>query len=126
MDAVVQRAASRRSTAAIPALLYPALWFDIGPETAAARNALFGLRAELFATGFVKTINDWCRDHSIELTGHVDQEEVVNPVGLCGDLIKAFKHQDIPGIDQIFQYGRGVEGLQGGQLGGDQLRPAAS
>ena len=26
--------------------------------------------------------------------------------GLCGDLIKAFKYQDIPGIDQIFQYGR--------------------
>ncbi len=89
-----------------PALLYPALWLDIGPETAAARNALFGLRAEMFSTGFVKTINDWCRDHKIELTGHVDQEEVVNPVGLCGDLLKAFQHQAMPGIDQIFQYGR--------------------
>lgn len=89
-----------------PAVLYPALWFDIGAETAAARNALFGLRAEMFATGFVKTINDWCREHKVELTGHVDQEEVVNPVGLCGDLIKSFEHQDMPGIDQIFQYGR--------------------
>ena len=29
-----------------PALYYPALWYDIGPETQAARNALFGLRAE--------------------------------------------------------------------------------
>jgi hypothetical protein len=89
-----------------PATLYPALWFDIGPDTSAARNALFGLRAELFACGFVKTIADWCRRHRIELTGHVDQEEVVNPVGLCGDLIKAFQYQDVPGIDQIFQYGR--------------------
>ena len=43
-----------------PVILYPALWFDIGPDTAAARNALFGMRAELYATGFVKTINDWC------------------------------------------------------------------
>lgn len=85
---------------------YPALWHDIGPETEAARNALFGFRAELFATGFIKTINDWCRAHKIQLTGHVDQEEIVNPTGLCGDLMKAFKHQDIPGIDQIFQYGR--------------------
>lgn len=92
-----------------PALLYPALWFDIGPDTAAARHALFGFRAELFATGFVKTIADWCRAHGIELTGHVDQEEVVNPVGLCGDLIKAFEHQPIPGIDQIFQYARGAK-----------------
>ncbi len=89
-----------------PALLYPALWFDIGPETAAARNAMFGLRAELYSTGFPKTLNDWCREHKIELTGHVDQEEIANPVGLCGDLIKAFEHQDIPGIDQVFAYGR--------------------
>jgi len=90
-----------------PALYYPALWHDIGSDTAAARNAMFGLRVELFANGFVKTLADWCRAHNIELTGHVDQEEVVNPVGLCGDLIKAFRHQPIPGLDQIFAYGRG-------------------
>ena len=34
-----------------PALLYPALWYDIGPDTEAARVALFGLRAELMARG---------------------------------------------------------------------------
>lgn len=89
-----------------PVPLYPALWYDIGPETAAARNALFGLRAELYATGFPKVVNEWCRAHGIELTGHVDQEEMVNPVGLCGDLMKSFEHQDMPGIDQIFRYGR--------------------
>ncbi len=90
-----------------PALDYPALWHDIGPDTAAARNRLFGLRAELFADGFVKTLADWCRAHGIQLTGHVDQEEVVNPVGLCGDLIKVFEHQTMPGLDQIFAYDRG-------------------
>ena len=37
----------------------------------------------------------------------MDQEEIVNPVGLCGDLMKAFRHQAIPGLDSIFQYGRG-------------------
>jgi hypothetical protein len=89
-----------------PVPFYPALWRDIGPETAAARNALFGFRAELYATGFPKTLDDWCRAHKIELTGHADQEEIVNPVGLCGDLMKAFRHQAIPAIDQIFQYGR--------------------
>jgi len=90
-----------------PVVLYPALWFDIGPETAAARNALFGFRAELFSAGFPKTINDWCRAHRVQLTGHVDQEELINPViGQAGDLIKAFKYQDIPAIDQVFEYGR--------------------
>ena len=68
---------------------------------------MFGLRAELFANGFVKTIAQWCAAHHIQLTGHVDQEEVVNPVGLCGDLIKAFQYQPIPGLDQIFAYDRG-------------------
>jgi hypothetical protein len=92
-----------------PTILYPALWFDIGAETAAARNALFGFRAELYATGFPKVLDDWCRAHGIQLTGHVDQEEIVSPVGLCGDLIKAFRHQAIPGIDAIFNYGRGSE-----------------
>jgi len=90
-----------------PALFYPALWFDIGPETAAARNILFGFRADLYADGFVKTIAEWCRRHGIALTGHQDQEEVVNPVGLCGDLMKSMRDQDIPGVDQIGTYGRG-------------------
>jgi len=90
-----------------PVIHYPALWFDIGPDTAAARNALLGMRAELYAAGFPKTISDWCRGHRIQLTGHVDQEELSNPViGQAGDLMKAFKYQDIPGIDQVFQYGR--------------------
>jgi hypothetical protein len=89
-----------------PVPYYPSLWFDIGPETESARNALLGFRAELYAQGFPKTINDWCRAHKIQLTGHVDQEEIVNPVATCGDLIKAFKYQDIPAVDQIFYYGR--------------------
>ncbi len=96
----------RRRHGGDPSLLYPALWMDIGPETASARNALFGMRAELIAEGFVKPLAEWCARHGIELTGHMDQEEVVNPVGLCGDLIKVFKHQHIPGIDQVFSYGR--------------------
>jgi hypothetical protein len=65
------------------------------------------MRTELYATGFVKTINDWCAAHHMDLTGHADQEEVVNPViGTVGDLIKSFKHQSVPGIDQIAAYGR--------------------
>lgn len=90
-----------------PITLYPALWYDIGPDTAAARNALFGLRAELYATGFVKTVGDWCAAQHMDLTGHADQEEVVNPViGTVGDLIKSFEYQSVPGIDQIGAYGR--------------------
>jgi hypothetical protein len=84
-----------------PRPYYPALWYDIGPETQAARNYLFAFRAELYATGFPKRIRDWCRTHGIQATGHQDQEEVTNPVSVSGDLMKCFQYLDVPGIDKI-------------------------
>ena len=92
-----------------PITLYPALWYDIGEKTAFARNALFGFRTELFSENYIKTMNDWCADHGIALTGHMDQEENVNPVTTCGDLMKIFEYQDIPGIDEISWYDRAVK-----------------
>jgi hypothetical protein len=84
-----------------PAILYPALWYDIGEETAAARNYLFGFRSELYAKGFHKTIQEWCDKHGISATGHQDNEEIINPVSTSGDLMKWSKYIDIPGIDKI-------------------------
>jgi hypothetical protein len=84
-----------------PVLLYPALWYDIGSETQSARNALLGFRAELFAEGFIKQVNDWSVAHGIMATGHIAPEEVLNPVNSCGDLMKSFKYLQIPGIDKI-------------------------
>lgn len=84
-----------------PRPYYPALWYDIGPETQAARNYLFGFRTELYAEGFTKRIQDWSDAHGIEATGHQDQEEIVNPVSITGDLMKCFQHLGIPGVDKI-------------------------
>ena len=85
-----------------PTPYYPALWYDIGPETQAVRNYLFGFRTELYATGYMKTVQDWCTAHGgIPLLGHQDQENVKNPVGVSGDLMKCYKYQDVPGIDKI-------------------------
>jgi len=84
-----------------PAPYYPALWYDIGPDTQAARNYLFGFRSELFAAGYPKVVQDWCTQHGITSTGHRDQEEVVNQVSVSGDLMLTFQHQDIPGVDKI-------------------------
>ena len=84
-----------------PVPYYPALWYDIGAETQAARNYLFGFRSELYATGFPKRIQDWCDAHGIFATGHQLQEEAVNPVSVSGDLMKCFKYIDAPGIDKV-------------------------
>lgn len=84
-----------------PELLYPALWYDIGPVTAAARNRLFGLRSELYARAFMGTISQWAAGHGILATGHQDQEEIANPTSVAGDLMKAGKYLSMPGIDKI-------------------------
>ena len=89
-----------------PMKYYPALWYDIGADTAAARNALFGFRAELYEQNFIKRLNDWCSAHHLLFGGHTDQEEPANPVPLTGDLMKIFQYQAIPTVDDIWWYGR--------------------
>ncbi len=89
-----------------PMKYYPALWYDIGPNTAAARDALFGFRATLYEENYIKRLDDWCREHNLQFGGHTDQEEPANPTPLTGDLIKIFKYQTIPTVDDIWWYGR--------------------
>ena len=89
-----------------PMQYYPALWYDIGPETAAARNALFGFHADLYADNYIGQLAEWCEKHNIKLGGHQDQEEARNPVAIHGDLMKVFKHQQVPGHDDIYYPGR--------------------
>lgn len=84
-----------------PDCLYPALWYNIGPGTALARCQMYGLRSELYAEGFMKTIGDWSRAHGIESTGHQDQEEILNTTSLSGDLMLCGKYMTMPGIDKI-------------------------
>lgn len=84
-----------------PETFYPALWYDLGERTPAIRNMLFGTRATMYAEGFMKTIADWAEAHGIASTGHQDQEEVVNPVSVAGDLMLDGKYMTMPGIDKI-------------------------
>ena len=89
-----------------PMKYYPALWYDIGPQTAAARVALFGFRGELFHENFIKKLNDWCAAHHLQFGGHLDQEEPLNPTPLNGDLLKVFEYQALPTVDDIWWWGR--------------------
>ena len=95
-----------------PMTLYPALWYDIGPQTAAARNALFGHRADLFAENYIGQLSAWCEERGIACGGHLDQEEARNPVGANGDLMKAFKYQTVPATDDIYYPGRANVGYK--------------
>ncbi|MCK4749270.1 MAG: hypothetical protein KAT15_19590, partial [Bacteroidales bacterium] len=102
----------RRRYGESPIKYYPALWYDIGDKTAAARNTLHGLRAEMYADAFVKQLHEWCAEHNLLLSGHMDQEEIANPVMINGDLMKVFEYQDVPGADDIFWWGRSNPGYK--------------
>ena len=53
-----------------PKPYYPALWYNIGPETEAIRNAFFKTRAELLAEGHPKLVAEWNARHGLKSTGH--------------------------------------------------------
>jgi len=89
-----------------PMTLYPAMWYNIGPTTAAARNALFGYHAQLYSDNYIGQVAAWDEAHGIKMAGHLDQEEARNPVAINGDMMKVFKHQQIPSHDDIYYTGR--------------------
>ncbi len=84
-----------------PETYYPALWYEMGDQTAVARNMLYTTRATLYSEGFMKTVAEWATEHGILSTGHQDQEEVRNPVSVSGDLMLCGKYMTMPGIDKI-------------------------
>lgn len=88
-----------------PLFYYAAMWYDIGDKTAEARDALNKVRTEMFAKHYIGQVNDWCEKHGISLMGHMLLEDVDNPVPLHGDLMYAFKYQEIPTVDVIDHYG---------------------
>lgn len=93
-----------------PVPLYPSLWKN--PEEsnindARARSILFGFRSKLYAEEYIGTLRHWCKNHRIHLTGHMDQEEIINPTAITGDPMLVMEQQDMPGVDEISFYGRG-------------------
>lgn len=95
-----------------PAMYYPALWEDIGPETSSARITLFNTRAELLSAGFPKVVTDWCNKNGLESMGHPPGNYEIQPVDMNGDVFKFYRHQAIPLMDLIFYHGHGREGYK--------------
>jgi len=95
-----------------PIEYYPALWYDIGPSTAAARCMLFGFRAELLSESFVRRVADWCAAHKIDASGHPAGDYEVSPMGFSGDAIKFYKHAQRPLLDVIGSYGSKRDGYK--------------
>lgn len=93
-----------------PRPFYPALWYDIGTETEAVRNAFFLTRAELLAEGFPKLVGEWAKKNGLKDTGHPPGNYDPTPIDMNGDIFKFFRHTAIPLTDAIIHYQFGQNG----------------
>jgi len=95
-----------------PEALYPALWEDIGPETGSARVSLYGMRNELFAAGYPRTVQEWCAQRGMVCSGHPANDYRPDPFNGPGDAILFYKYQGAPLVDYIQYLGNGVDGFK--------------
>jgi hypothetical protein len=102
----------RDRTGRDPAIYYPALWEDIGPDTTAARVAFFAARAELLGEGFPALVSEWASRHGLAASGHCPGQYEVQPTDMNGDPFAFYRAQPIPMIDVIYKYGFGRNGFK--------------
>ena len=87
------------------ALYYPALWDDIGADTAAARVAFYRARAEQLGDTFPKLLTDWAHAHGVKSTGHAPGNYDIQPTDTIGDPFKFYAHTDMPMADVLWGVG---------------------
>ena len=92
-------------------IYYPALWYNIGSETQAARTNLFSLRAELMST-YPKIISQWCEKRGISAMGHPCGNYEPNTNDMYGDPFRFYRYQQIPLLDIIHGYPYGRPGFK--------------
>lgn len=93
-----------------PRPFYPALWYDIGPDTEAIRYAFFLTRAELLAEGFPKLVAEWAKKHGVKDTGHPPGNYDPTPIDMNADIFKFFRYTAVPLTDAIIRYQFGQNG----------------
>ncbi|HWS00601.1 MAG TPA: glycosyl hydrolase, partial [Prolixibacteraceae bacterium] len=95
-----------------PDLYYPALYEDIGPETAAARVSMFDTRAELLSEGYPRMVNEWSEKNGLLSSGHPPGNYKLQPTDTNLDAFKFYRHTQIPLMDYIFYHTHGREGFK--------------
>jgi hypothetical protein len=91
---------------------YPALWEDIGAETAAARVALYSVRNEMFAAGYPGVTEAWCAPRGMKSSGHPSGSYNPDPLQVSGDAMLFYKNQGYPLTDYIHYLDHGIDGFK--------------
>lgn len=81
----------------------PALWYEMGKETAAIRSDYMDCVTRLVETCFVGQVSQWCHEHGVEYMGHIIEDDNAHSRLGCsiGHFFRAQKGQDMSGIDVV-------------------------
>lgn len=93
-----------------PEPYYPALWYNIGPETESHRHAFYNTRAELLAEGYPKLVGEWTAKRGLKSTGHPPGNYDPTPIDMNGDIFKYYRYTAVPLVDAIIYYQFGQNG----------------
>ena len=77
------------------------------------------------AEGYPRLVADWCADHNVSSIGHPPGNYTKNTTELHGDILKFYRHSQIPLADYIFYYGYGRDGHKQISSAADRLMVGA-
>ena len=82
----------------------PELFWELPEDrNSYGRYCYHKLLADLFEISYAKNIGDWCRKNGIGFTGHYLYEETLFMQNRSdGDLLRMYRHMDLPGMDLLF------------------------
>jgi hypothetical protein len=79
------------------------LWQLPGEAPSLARYHYHDHIAERFTTSYADTVGKWCKDHNINLTGHMMHEDTLqSQTEALGEAMRSYRAFSLPGIDMLF------------------------
>lgn len=95
-----------------PAPYYPALFMNIGKDTAHFKALLFDCRSKMLENGFIKAVSDFTKAHGLISSGFVADLKTVQSVWLFGDGIRFQKQLGAAAVCLENGSGYGFNGLK--------------
>lgn len=95
-----------------PAPYYPALFMNIGENTAHIKALMFNCRSQMMCSGFFKAVADFTSAHGLCCTGHVAEAKTILSPWLFGDGMLYQRNAGACGLDLIHSYGYGFNALK--------------
>jgi hypothetical protein len=81
----------------------PALYADMGEQTAQIRYDFWHSLTEQYEETYYKRIADWCHENGTLFTGHLLFEELLRLQARCeGNLFRYLRHMDVIGVDHLY------------------------